>query len=61
MAYQLRLWLADDSGKLTWRGSLEDPHTRSRLEFADFSTLVEYLRRETESWAGVPGEQEEQY
>ena len=60
VSYLLRLWLADNAGKPAWRGSLEDPHTGSRLGFADLSSLFEYLRRQTESQSSEPGDQEEQ-
>ena len=60
VAYLLRLWLAGAPGEPVWRGLLEDPHTGSRLGFADLASLFEYLRRQTESRAGVPGDQEEQ-
>jgi len=49
LAYLLRLWLAENAGEPTWRGSLEDPHTGVRLGFADLASLLQYLRRQTDS------------
>ena len=60
MAYLLRLWLAENAGKPAWRGSLEDPHTGSRMGFSDLSSLFEYLRRQTESQSSAFGDQDEQ-
>ena len=60
VAYLIRLWLADNTGEPVWRGSLEDPHTGSRLGFADLSSLFEYLRRQTESQSSALAEQEDQ-
>lgn len=60
ISYLLRLWLPDSAGKPAWRGSLEDPHTGSRLGFADLSSLFEYLQRETESQSSESGDQSRQ-
>jgi hypothetical protein len=48
LAYLLRLWLSDNAGRPVWRGSLEDPHTGSRIGFGDVQSLLAYLSRQTE-------------
>ena len=43
LAYLLRIWQIKDAEQLTWRASLEDPHTGERQGFATFEALIEFL------------------
>jgi hypothetical protein len=43
----LRLWQADSDEELTWRASLESPHTGERRGFANLEALVAFLEEET--------------
>jgi hypothetical protein len=50
-AWVLRSWTGQcpgDSAELSWRYSLEDPHTGARRGFASLSDLMAYLRAEPE-------------
>ena len=42
-AYLLRLWQVNHQGELTWRASLEHPHTGERHSFATLDGLFAYL------------------
>ncbi len=44
LAYLLRLWQVSDAGKITWRASLEDPHSGNRQGFVSFEALIDYLQ-----------------
>ena len=48
-AYLLRLWEERPHADwpAEWRFSLEDPHTGERRGFADFDTLIAFLRQNT--------------
>ena len=48
-AYMLRLWQASNDEKLTWRASLESPHTGQRQGFADLQALFVFLEEQTRS------------
>ena len=43
LAYLLRIWQFKDAEQLTWRASLEDPHTGERQGFATFEALIDFL------------------
>jgi hypothetical protein len=48
-AWLLRCWQARGQGSeplMTWRYSLEDPHSGARRGFASFEALVAHLRAE---------------
>lgn len=45
LAYLLRLWQESDVGKITWRASLEDPHTGHRQGFANIESMIDYLHQ----------------
>jgi hypothetical protein len=47
ISYLLRLWRVAAGGQVTWRASLEDPHTGERLGFAGFDELLSYLEERT--------------
>jgi len=42
-SYLLRLWESRDGEELSWRASLEVPHSRERLGFACPAELFAYL------------------
>ncbi len=51
-AYMLRFWKVrslDPQRPSAWRFSLEDPHTRERMGFADLDALISFLQAETAS------------
>ena len=48
MAYLLRIWSGNESETLVWRASLEDPHTRKLIQFAQISELTDFLQALTE-------------
>ena len=55
LAYLLRLWRAGSGESAAWRASLQDPHTRERMEFACLDDAVAFLeQRMSEAQAG-PG------
>ncbi|MBN1667186.1 MAG: hypothetical protein JW862_08850 [Anaerolineales bacterium] len=58
IAYLLRLWCGDEPGIVTWRASLEDPHTRKVIQFAQLAELTAYLQTLTET-EGQPQSQSE--
>ncbi len=43
LAYMLRLWQVKDGGLITWRASLEDPHTGELRGFESLAALIQYL------------------
>ena len=47
LAYMLRLWRVDTNGEVTWRVSIEDPHTGERHGFTNLDRLFEFLKGET--------------
>jgi hypothetical protein len=47
LAYMLRLWQVDGEGQLTWRASLESPHTGERHGFASLEALFAFLVAQT--------------
>lgn len=47
LAYLLRLWEVDDEMGLTWRASLESPHTGERHGFLDKEELFAFLEEKT--------------
>ena len=49
LAYMLRLWRAGSGDELTWRASLESPHTGERRGFASLEALVAFLEEQTKS------------
>ncbi len=45
--YMLRAWQeTGQPGEITWRFSLEDPHTRARRGFSSLDNLLAYLVEE---------------
>lgn len=58
LAYLLRLWLSDNAGQPVWRGSLEDPHSGSRIGFGDVQSLLTYLNQQTEIPPSVSDDRE---
>ncbi len=48
-SYLLRLWRATQDGEVTWRASLENPHTGERSGFANLEALFDDLRARTGS------------
>ena len=46
-AFLLRIWQAENEGKLIWHASLEDSHTSERQGFPSLDALFEFLRGET--------------
>lgn len=55
--YMLRFWQERGQGldeEITWRWSLEDPHTGERIGFADCDTLFAFLTARIEQ--GVPSD-----
>ena len=49
LAYMLRLWQASNDGGLTWRASLESPHTGERRGFVGLEALFNFLEEQTHS------------
>ncbi len=49
LAYMLRLWQAGSDEELTWRASLESPHTGERRGFASLEALFEFLEEQIDS------------
>ena len=49
LAYMLRLWQASNDEELTWRASLESPHTGKRHGFAGLEALFAFLEEQTRS------------
>jgi hypothetical protein len=47
-SFLLRLWLVDEQEGLTWRASLENPHTGERLGFATLERLFIFLQDQCE-------------
>jgi hypothetical protein len=47
LAYMLRLWQVGSGEELTWRASLENPHTGERRGFANLEALVAFLEEYT--------------
>ncbi|MBM3127445.1 MAG: hypothetical protein FJ009_02275 [Chloroflexi bacterium] len=47
LAFMLRLWQVRDNDEMSWRASLEDPHTGERRGFASLEMLVAFLREQT--------------
>ncbi len=45
VSYLLRMWQAEEAGKLVWRSSLENPHTGKILFFASLLPLFEFLEK----------------
>jgi hypothetical protein len=43
----LRLWQVSNDGELTWRASLENPHTGERHGFATLEVLFNFLEKQT--------------
>lgn len=39
----LRIWQAGSGGRLTWRASVESPHTGERQAFANLQALCAFL------------------
>lgn len=48
----LRIWQASAGGTLSWRATLESPHTGERHGFADLRALFAFLEEKTSSTAG---------
>jgi hypothetical protein len=46
MAYLLRLWQVDEGEGMTWRATLESPHTGERRGFASLADLFSFLASE---------------
>ena len=49
LAYMVRLWQVSSDGEVTWRASLESPHTGERHGFANLETLFAFLEERTGS------------
>jgi len=47
LAYMLRLWQGSNDKGLTWRASLESPHTGERRCFPSLEALVTFLEEYT--------------
>ena len=45
-SYLLRLWQAEDNGRIIWRASLQSPDTGERLGFATLADLLGFLKEE---------------
>ncbi len=43
-AFLLRLWNLGDGESLSWRASLEDPHTGQQQAFSSLGELVTFLQ-----------------
>ncbi len=43
VSYLLRMWKAEEAGKLVWRASLENPHTGQLVYFASLLNLYLFL------------------
>jgi hypothetical protein len=56
-SYLLRLWPATEQGRVTWRASLENPHTGERLGFASLERLFAFLEDQTTAAVIGDGEQ----
>lgn len=48
LSYLLRLWRSGDDAS-TWRASLEDPHSGTRIGFSDLDRLFAYLLEQSEA------------
>jgi hypothetical protein len=55
-AYLLRLWSANERGKVVWRASLENPQTGERLGFANLERLFGFLQDQTMKLSGDEAE-----
>jgi hypothetical protein len=58
-AYLLRCWEVRDERtdtSLSWRFSLEDPHTEARKGFANLEALIEFLQIELIEDQNHPGD-----
>jgi len=49
IAYLLRLWRPDNDDRLTWRASLEDPHSGERKGFADLESMFLFLKEQLDA------------
>ncbi len=49
LAYMLRLWQVGSGEGLTWRASLEGPHTGERRGFPSLEALFAFLEEQTRS------------
>jgi hypothetical protein len=47
LAYMLRIWQASAGGNLSWRATLESPHTGERQGFPDLKSLFAFLEEKT--------------
>ena len=47
LAYMLRVWQAGRTGSLSWRVSLESPHTGERHTFTSLEALCAFLHERT--------------
>lgn len=56
LAYMLRLWQVGSEEELTWRASLESPHTGERHGFASLAALFAFLAEQTGSKPPQPEE-----
>jgi hypothetical protein len=43
-SYLLRLWQAEDEGRIVWRASLESTADNRRLNFPDLKALTDFLK-----------------
>ncbi len=43
LSYLLRMWQVQESDKLGWRASLENPHTGEKFFFASLPRLCKFL------------------
>ncbi len=55
-SYLLRLWQVEKNGEQVWRASLQSAQTSKLHLFADFESMVAFLRRETGIDQPVPPE-----
>jgi hypothetical protein len=46
MAFLLRLWRVDETDRVKWRASLEEPSTGERRGFADIDRLCTFLEEQ---------------
>ncbi len=48
-SYLLRIWLAPEGERITWRASLERPGTGEQQAFASLEALFAFIQQETHS------------
>jgi len=49
IAYLLRLWRPDNDDRLSWRASIEHPHSGERKGFADLESMFLFLKEQLDA------------